>query len=289
VNGQREDFFIDLKKLQQLQEKRGINDSRLSEAIGKSRSWFCSLKKKAEPKIDISQANLIANLLNCAIQDFGDESKNKLFNPVVFDYEEDAKRLFNELLPQNAELITAFLRFLKLADIEQKRTLRVYVSNLKHNKNQGLFPLDDQWWKALFISNFIPKLSDFLLKNLELCSASNLFDDYNKAVKKEMSKERKRKWQELIQAGKSQSEAMKESKQLYLNVYKRYDLMKGIVYRITSKSLRKLTDDADTENKILNDTSETCAKFLVSYAAKTTPDYELMVDRYKQGNLDTPH
>lgn len=255
MNGQREDFYLNLENLQQLQKERGISDSALSKAVGKSRSWLHAVKKQKEPKVDLGSANLIAEQLNCVLQNIRDDSKTRLWNPIVIDEREKAQRLFNELLSENTALISAILEYIKSADSTQKNDLKVYVSPINPGKKQNAGPVTDQWWKYLFVS----ELGRVLVEELELCKDSNLIDRFN----------------ERIQEKRVSSE----------DIQLKYTLLKNIIREIAKKGFDEIQLDYDKETKILDSTCEACAKFLVSYSIKTTPDYELIANRYKQGKL----
>lgn len=182
-------FLLDLSKLEAVKKTYKMNDSDLSIAVGKSRSWMCSIKKRANSngcvQVPESMAQKIADELTCTLQDIrgentlqGKRHEKEAWNPIFFDHEAAARGRLEKLLPENAQYLDALLAFLEKEDDGRKDDLMAYIHEYENMDRKKISISADQWWKFIYVY----KLSEALILYSEVCTTDQIYDRYYKKI-----------------------------------------------------------------------------------------------------------
>ena len=308
MSSRRNDFHLDLQKLNARMSEAGYNESSLSERSGKSRGWFYTIKKMDSPRVNLSDARSMAYFLNCEIDDIGNQESNLYHSPIKFDYEAGAVSKFKNLLPQNAELLYDLMFYLELAEQKKKEALRLFIARPYAMVKPEPIPYNVQWWKVLYISS----LCDKLIQELKICTdytENDFLDRYNKLVNStQKGKENKENRTQRNPASGTQDEKTKP----ILDYNTRTKLMSDILHRTVAKEIQDILDDNDfvkkvsrevsnclcgimekciqnsinsgerDGDKILDKVCNICAEFLVAYFEDLSIDHRLRVEQLKK-------
>ena len=274
------------------------NDSTLSEAIGKNRTWLHDIRNRKPPAISEFDANLLAEKLNCTIQDIGVDGKNEAWNPVVIDHVAAVNGRLEKLLPKDAALIDDLLKYLEFASHEQKDALLEYVNRSPSMAYPEPIPDNTQWWKVVYIS----VLCDKLIQQLDVCSSDDLLDRYRKQRKS------KKFSQKILEEFANEAAQQGNPHKHYADAFHYSDIMKGILHRSIGKQLIGKMDDmefirsvtsavseviceimntsiqeaiGDEPSDILNEVCNICANFFVIEFENLSPEHKIRIRQLK--------
>lgn len=197
-------FYVDLKKIEEKAKEQGISERALSTKIGRSPTWYHSVKKRGNDdctnpycaRIRRESATAIASLLGCVVQDIScsAEHSSNVVDPMQFDYIDRTKKCFEALRKDDPVLLDSLLHAMQEMRLEQRKML-VTVANALPNSKENTTKNDDRWWKILFYV----ELGKCILPKVNCCTVSELQAEcvrgrINRGVSKDVHK-----WGEIIE------------------------------------------------------------------------------------------
>lgn len=280
-DGRQKYYIIDLKKVREFMRSHNYTNGGLSEALGYNRRWlnqvFNRKKRSGGVRIDIEAAQKMADLFCCGIQDIGVEA-NQECNPVIFDYEAEARTRFNRLLAKQPKQLAELMRFLETKGEEKNISaiddLMLYISDRGQMHLNGP-EVGNEWIKMLYVSTFAHELAGRLNDCWE---EQDIVDKYQAKKKREIK---------LDFIAKDDTEDKKDAEgkkdKIYVRMEKEIQIMTEVMQSTFQKAVNALFDDDNLEK----DASKKCAVFLHKYfeSRVTDPSTELQVKQYKRGLL----
>lgn len=290
--GRQEYFNISKTKLENLIKEKGMSESSVSVAIGYSRGWLYKAKKSG--RVNLEDAQRIADVLGCAIQKFG---SGEYWNPVCFDYDSIAQSLFGALLERgkNRELVEV-LGFMEADDssIDYLCALISSKAQIQRKKDDSDDDESISWTKMLYVSIVARTLANRLSvddqdvfdtiakKRAEIEKGSEIVE------LKEKLKTVKKIDNAGVQTEKNKPEARigLEKKLAAERARVKGEVMEEIERIVKNKYIDK-ADGIEISKKLSEAIKKECSDFLYSYFTSRANDLSIdaKVELYKRGEL----
>ena len=266
---EKECFWIDLEKLNQVMKAKGRNDATVSKAVGYHRGWLYQVKRQKTPKVELAIAQKIADYLECGMQDFGIAGRNQNYNPITFKRIEEAKVRFNRLLPRYGVMFADLFRYIEECPEEMNFELAsgidyLHLSTMKEARiTKQLGYVGTEWIKILYVSVYARTLANRLTA---IGTQEDIFNKYQI----EMERVSKHK----VNKGKRKEAETIEQKQ-------------KILREIVEEELVEKADEILEDYSFCEDVADECARFLywTFMEEDNNLQIELQKNLYKNGKL----